>query len=172
MKTSLILGGARSGKSRLAQQLAQQNSSCPVYLATSRMWDDDHRARIERHKRDRGPEWTSLEEEKHISRLNLRDRVIVIDCMTLFLTNFFVDTGFDEELSLSLAKQELEGFLALGNHCYFVSNELGQGVHASTEAGRKFIDLQGRFNQHLASCVDTVALMVAGIPLTVKGVLT
>jgi adenosylcobinamide kinase/adenosylcobinamide-phosphate guanylyltransferase len=172
MNSTLILGGARSGKSRFAERLAKQLSKNPVYLATSRRWDDDHAARIERHRRDRGPEWTNLEEELALCRVDMSGRVIVVDCITLWLTNFFVDESCDIDAALTRAKSEMDRFLALNNTLFFVSNEVGQGLHAPTESGRKFTDLQGFFNQFLAERVDNVALMVAGLPLLLKGSLS
>ena len=84
-----ITGGARSGKSRYAQQLALEQSANPVYVATARIWDDEFRERIDRHRRDRDERWTSLEEEKFLSRLPLQGQTAVIDCVTLWITNFF-----------------------------------------------------------------------------------
>jgi adenosylcobinamide kinase/adenosylcobinamide-phosphate guanylyltransferase len=98
----LITGGQRSNKSGYAQQLAIQQTAHPVYLATSRVWDDEHRQRIERHKKDRGPEWTNIEEDKYLSRHPLQGRVIVIDCVTLWATNFFYDNDGNVEKAMSL----------------------------------------------------------------------
>ena len=104
-KVILVTGGQRSGKSGYAQRLALSLSPNPVYLATSRIWDEEFRKRVERHQRDRGPEWTNIEEEKYLSRHDLTDRVVVIDCVTLWGTNFFFDNQSDVELSLSLLKK-------------------------------------------------------------------
>ena len=78
----LVTGGQRSGKSGYAQRLALELSDCPVYMATSRVWDEEYRKRIERHQRDRGPQWTNIEEEKALRKHHLQGRVIVIDCVT------------------------------------------------------------------------------------------
>lgn len=166
--TTLIIGGARSGKSRYAEKTALLWSTSPIYLATSRIWDDDHRKRIERHKSDRGPEWTLIEEEKYPSRHDLSGRVIVVDCVTLFLTNYFLDEK-QSESSMTLALEELTRFSAQANHLLLVTNELGMSLHAETETGRKFTDYQGFLNQRLAALADRVILMVAGLPLAVKG---
>jgi adenosylcobinamide kinase/adenosylcobinamide-phosphate guanylyltransferase len=168
MTTTLVLGGARSGKSRYAERLARSLSDRPVYLATSRPWDEDHQARIARHRRDRGPEWETREEQKHLADQSLSGRVVVVDCVTLWLTNFFVDLKQDVERCLEAAQCELERALEQDNTWIFVSNELGQGLHAETEVGRKFTDLQGFMNQYIASRVENVTLLVAGIPLHVK----
>lgn len=169
MSISFVLGGARSGKSRFSQELALSKSRQPVYLATSRLWDDDHRARIARHQAERGPEWENVEAEKEISHLAFRGRCILLDCITLWLTNFFVDEGEDLERSLSLARAEFERAVTPDNDWIIVSNELGQSLHAPTESGRKFVDLQGFFNQFIAAQADHVVLMVAGLPLTIAG---
>lgn len=167
---TLVLGGVRSGKSRFAQELARKLSPSPVYLATSRVWDDDHRARIARHVRDRGEEWTTLEVEKQLSSVTFQERVIVVDCVTLWLANWFSDCRADADAALDQAKQEFDKTLdSTTNTWIFVSNEIGQGVHAETTSGRKFTDLQGFFNQHVACVADAVVLMVAGIPFAVKG---
>ena len=166
---TLVLGGARSGKSRFAQELALGWSPRPVYVATARVWDDDFAARVRRHRADRGPEWTTFEEPKTIAALDLEGRVVVVDCATLWLTNFFLDASHDVERSLADARVELDRFLLKDNSTIIVSNELGLAPHAATEIGRKFVDLQGFFNQELARRAETVVFMVVGIPMVVKG---
>jgi adenosylcobinamide kinase/adenosylcobinamide-phosphate guanylyltransferase len=168
---TLVLGGARSGKSRYASQLARKLSPAPILLATSRPWDDDHRARIARHRADRGPEWTTVEEEKAIARPDLAGRVVVVDCVTLWLTNHFVDARSDHAAAHAAASAELERALGVPATWIFVSNELGMAPHAQTEAMRKFVDIQGFVNQQIAARADTVVLTVAGIPVPIKGAL-
>lgn len=169
MTSLLVLGGARSGKSRYAERLARTLAETPVYVATSRAWDDDHRARIERHRRDRGSDWQTIEEERAFGGLRLDGRVVVVDCLTLWLTNLFVDARQNVDLALTEARREIDVALAASAHWLFVSNEIGLGLHAETTVGRKFTDLQGFINQYVASHVDAVAWMVAGIPHYVKG---
>ncbi|OGX91321.1 bifunctional adenosylcobinamide kinase/adenosylcobinamide-phosphate guanylyltransferase [Hymenobacter coccineus] len=163
-----VSGGQRSGKSRYAQELALSLSPNPVYLATSRAWDDDHRQRIARHVADRDARWTTLEEEKYPSRLDLAGRTVVLDCVTLWLTNFFTDTKYDVETTLHKSKAEFDKLVQ--QHCtlIIISNEIGMGLHAPTEAGRKFADLQGWLNQHIAQRADRAIFMVSGLPLVVK----
>ena len=111
-KIVLVTGGQRSGKSDYAQQLALQLSERPVYLATSRIWDEEFRRRIERHQRQRGPQWTNIEEEKFLSRHLLENRTIVIDCLTLWTTNFFFDNDSDIKKSLlHLKMRRRENFI-------------------------------------------------------------
>lgn len=163
-----ITGGQRSGKSSYAQNLALKLSDHPVYLATSRVWDADHRKRIERHQSDRDARWTNLEEEKHVSKHTLYQRVVVMDCVTLWLTNFFSDTQYNIEQSLEEAKTEFDRFIQQDFTLIIISNELGMGLHADTEAGRKFTDLQGWMNQYIAQKAHHAILMVSGLPVSIK----
>lgn len=163
-----VTGGARSGKSRYAQELALQLSDAPVYVATARHWDDDFEKRIQRHRNDRDERWTSVEEEKYISRLNLAAKVVVVDCVTLWLTNFFVDSKQDIDACLDACKREIDALNTRNTTYIIISNELGMGMHADTETGRKFTDLQGWMNQYIAAKADKVVFMVSGIPLIIK----
>ncbi len=167
-KITLITGGQRSGKSSFAQNKALELSENPVYLATSRIWDTDFEQRIKRHKSDRGEEWENIEEEKQLEHLKLENKTIVLDCITLWLTNIFHDNKYNLEKSLSEAKIIWTELIKKDCTLIVVSNELGMGMHAETEVGRKFTDLQGWMNQHIANLADEVILMVSGIPMTVK----
>lgn len=167
-KIILITGGQRSGKSRYAQEVALSLSDNPVYLATSRVWDEEHRIRIERHKTERGEEWTNIEEEKQLSKHDLSGRVVLIDCVTLWATNYFFDLQSDIEKSLSELKTEFDGFTRQDAQFIFVTNEIGMGEMSQNETQRKFADLQGWLNQYIASKADEVYLMVSGIPMKVK----
>ena len=163
-----ITGGQRSGKSAFGQKKALELSDRPVYLATSRKWDADHAQRIMRHRKDRDERWTTVEEEKYLSRHDFSGKTVLLDCITLWLTNLFTDNGFDVEKSLDDAKNELEMLLRQKADFLIISNEIGMGVHAETEAGRKFTDLQGWVNQFIAGKADEVYLMISGIPLQIK----
>lgn len=166
---TFITGGARSGKSRHAQALALQWSGNPIYVATSRKWDDEEfRQRVQRHRQERDHRWTALEEEKYLSRLDLAGKVVVIDCITLWLTNFFIDLQYDVEACLATCKKEIDDLCSKEAILLMVSNEIGMGVHAETELGRKFTDLQGWMNQYIAARADVVLLMVSGIPVKIK----
>lgn len=164
----LVTGGQRSGKSGYAQRLALSLSPSPVYLATSRVWDEEFRQRVLRHQADRGAEWINIEEEKYLSRHNLVGHVIVVDCITLWSTNFFFDNESDVDLSLLQIKKEFDKFTNQEACFIFVTNELGMGGVAIDEVQRKFTDLQGWLNQYIASQADEVVLMVSGIPVKVK----
>ncbi len=166
---ALVIGGARSGKSRHAQRIATALSPSPVMLATSRAYDEDHAARIARHKADRGPEWTTIEEPTAIARPELAGRVVVVDCVTLWLTNLFSEAKWQPSAAHEAARAELARAFAVDATWIFVSNELGMAPHAATEAARKFVDVHGFVNQEIAERADAVTLMVAGVPLAVKG---
>ena len=163
-----ITGGERSGKSNYAQELAIQLSNNPVYIATSRIWDKDHQKRIDRHVLDRDKRWTSVEEEKKLSNVIEPEKTYVIDCVTLWLTNFFVDHKNNVDLALFEAKNEFNKLLNLDATIIIISNEIGMGVHAQTEIGRKFTELQGWTNQHIAKHAHKATFMVSGLPLKLK----
>ncbi|MDP4208067.1 MAG: bifunctional adenosylcobinamide kinase/adenosylcobinamide-phosphate guanylyltransferase [Bacteroidota bacterium] len=163
-----ISGGERSGKSNFAQNSALNISDRPVYLATARVWDDDFALRIERHKNERDERWENLEEEKHLSRHNLTGKTVVLDCVTLWLTNIFSDNQFDFEKSLSDAKEEWNKFINQNFTLIVVSNEIGMGLHATSEGGRKFVELQGRMNQYIANLANEAHFMVSGISIKIK----
>ena len=169
MTAILVLGGARSGKSRYAQRLALDLTDLPLYLATAEPCDEDHRARIRRHQQDRGPEWRTLEQSRVLALPELVGQVVVVDCVTLWLTHLLSDAGFDLERAVAAAQSGVDAALNQETRWIFVSNEVGMSVHAPTEVGRRFTDLQGFVNQYLASRVDSVCLMVSGIPTYLKG---
>lgn len=165
---TFITGGQRSGKSSYAQKLAEEQSTSPIYLATSRIWDEDFRQRVERHQSDRGEQWTTIEEEKQLSKHNLEGKTVLLDCITLWLTNIFYDNKNDIEKSLSEAKCEWDVFRKQDFNLMVVSNELGMGVHPENELARKFADLQGWMNQYIVKSADEVILMVSGIPVSIR----
>ena len=164
----LITGGQRSGKSSKAEELALSLSDNPVYMATAHVWDEEFRERVRRHQARRGPQWTNIEEEIHLSRHDLTGRVVVIDCVTLWLTNFFFTNDSNVDQSLELAKAEFDAFTSKDATYIFVTNEIGSGGVSDNAIQRKFTDLQGWMNQYIASKADEVILMVSGIPVKVK----
>jgi adenosylcobinamide kinase/adenosylcobinamide-phosphate guanylyltransferase len=167
---TLITGGERSGKSHYAENLAKSLSTKPMYVATARKWDDDFQQRIDRHQKDRDEQWINIEKEKNLSEIDFSNQVAIIDCVTLWLTNFFVDTKNDVAMSLEQAKTEIDAIATQENTAIIiVTNEIGMGVHAETHIGRKFTELQGWMNQYIAQKADTVVLMISGIPVKIKG---
>lgn len=167
-KITLITGGQRSGKSSHAQSLALSLSPNPVYLATSRVWDDEHRRRIERHKAERENNWVNIEEEKELSKYDFTGKVVLVDCVTLWATNFFFDLQSDVEASLSALKSEFDKLIVQDAQFIFVTNEIGMGEMSQNDLQRKFADLQGWLNQYIAARADEVYLMVSGIAMKVK----
>jgi adenosylcobinamide kinase/adenosylcobinamide-phosphate guanylyltransferase len=194
-KIILITGGQRSGKSTKAEELALSLSPNPVYVATAHVWDDEFRERVHRHQERRGPQWTNIEEEMFLSRHDLTGRVIVIDCVTLWLTNLLYSAECRTEnvefatategsadsaavanstfsvlhSTLELAKREFDAFTNHDATYIFVTNEIGLGGVSENALQRKFTDLQGWMNQYIAQKADEVILMVSGIPVKVKG---
>ena len=163
----LITGGQRSGKSSYAEKLALSLSSNPIYMATSRIWDEEFRQRVIKHQKRRGPEWTNIEEEKELSRHQVDGRVVLIDCVTLW-ANYFFDLDSDVDLSLQTLKQEFDAFTAQDATFIFVTNEIGSGAVSDNPIQRRFTDLQGWLNQYIASQAHQVYLMVSGIPVLIK----
>ncbi len=185
----MITGGQRSGKSTEAERLALSLSPNPVYMATAHIWDDEFRERVRKHQERRGAEWTNIEEEMHLSRHDVEGRVVLIDCCTLWATNFYFQLPKDAEDSHATnegtdthAVKEAEGVEAcLSSLCaefdrftsqdatfIFVTNEIGLGGVSANAVQRKFTDLLGWFNQYVASKADEVYLMVSGIKVKIK----
>lgn len=164
----LITGGARSGKSSYAEELVLKLSEHPIYMATARIWDEEFRQRVQKHQERRGPEWTNIEEDKYLSKYKVEGRVVLIDCVTLWCTNFFFDHQSSVKEALDEAKQEFDLFTKQDATFIFVTNEIGLGGTSENLIQRKFTDMQGWMNQYIASKADKVTLMVCGIPVTVK----
>ena len=165
----LITGGERSGKSTYAEREALRLSESPVYLATARIWDEEFRQRILRHQERRGPEWTNIEEDIRPSKHDFTGRVVLIDCITLWATNYFFDMQQDVDQALEALKKEFDTLVQQDATFIFVTNELGMGGMSESRTQRLFTQLQGWMNQHVAARADRVTLMVSGLPLTVKG---
>lgn len=164
----LITGGARSGKSSYAEELALKLSEHPIYMATARIWDEEFRQRVQKHQERRGPEWTNIEEDKYLSKYKVEGCVVLIDCVTLWCTNFFFDHQSSVKEALDEAKQEFDLFTKQDATFIFVTNEIGLGGTSENLIQRKFTDIQGWMNQYIASKADKVTLMVCGIPVKVK----
>lgn len=168
-----MLGGARSGKSTYAQRLAEHWWRRPLYLATAETLDAEMVARVNLHKQKRGERWACAEEPLDVAGVIRRDRPprdgILVDCVTLWLTNVLLKEG---EAALQTRKAGLiETLRATPGDVILVSNEVGMGVVPDSELGRQFRDLQGWMNQDLATVADTVVFVIAGLPLALKGTL-
>ena len=164
----LITGGQRSGKSKKAEELALSLSENPVYMATAHIWDEEFQERVRKHQERRGPQWTNIEEERNLSLHDMKGRVVVIDCVTLWLTNFFFANDSDVDKSLEEAKAEFDKFTTPDATYIFVTNEIGLGGVSENAVQRKFSDLQGWMNQYIAEKADEMILMVSGIEMKIK----
>ncbi|MGY2399865.1 bifunctional adenosylcobinamide kinase/adenosylcobinamide-phosphate guanylyltransferase [Pseudomonas sp. SDO5271_S396] len=167
----LILGGARSGKSRLAEKLASDSGLPVIYIATSQPLDGEMNARVALHRERRPQAWGLVEEPVELARV-LRDnaapeRCLLVDCLTLWLTNLLM---LDDPQRLALEREALLDSLAsLPGNIIFVSNETGLGVVPLGELTRRYVDEAGWLHQALAERCQRVVLTVAGLPLTLKG---
>lgn len=170
----LILGGARSGKSRFALKIAEQNWRRPLYMATAEASDPEMARRISAHKKARSRKWVCAEEPLEIARLiNQAGRrfpacdVLLIDCLTVWLNNVLFKEGMK---SFERRRNELlKAVRKSGRSLIMVSNEVGLGIVPDNELGRQFRDLAGRLNQDLSAIADTVVFVAAGLPLVLKG---
>ena len=164
----LITGGIRSGKSAYAEKLALSLAPNPVYMATAHIWDEEFRQRVIRHQQARGQEWTNIEEEKYLSKHQVEGRVILIDCVTLWCTNYFFENEGKVQDALEKVQKEFDLFVNQDATFIFVTNEIGLGGTSENELQRKFADLQGWMNQYIAARADEVIWMVCGIPMKIK----
>ncbi len=164
-----MLGGARSGKSAYAERLVVESGLERVYVATAEAGDTEMAQRIAHHQARRGEGWRTLEEtqslEKVLEQSTGEGRAVLVDCLTLWLSNLMF-LGVDIEArtaALCRTAKHLPGLVV------FVSNEVGLGLVPDTPLGRQFRDAQGRLNQAVASVADRVAFLAAGLPLYLKG---
>ncbi len=168
----LILGGARSGKSGYAEELAKATNKKRIYIATATVFDDEMQQRVERHKKDRqNQHWETIEEPlalaAAIQQNDQFEHVILVDCLTMWMNNLLAEK--DHSRLQTEVTALLDCLNTIKGNIIFVSNEVGQGIIPLGELTRKFVDETGRLHQQLAQQVDHVVLMVAGLPLMVKG---
>jgi adenosylcobinamide kinase/adenosylcobinamide-phosphate guanylyltransferase len=175
MSKTLVLGGARSGKSAYAEKLAVEADLQVTYIATAQVYDDEFAKRISHHKQRRPPHWRLLEEPFLLTTVLLEnasaDRCLIVDCLTLWLAQWICDdckppqnkTWKTERLAFLAALSSLPGEIIL------VSNEVGMGIVPLGEINRRFQDEQGRLNQAVAKVCDKVIFMAAGLPMALKG---
>lgn len=181
MTTTLVLGGARSGKSAHAEALATASRRDVVYIATANAGDSEMVQRIGHHRASRPAHWTTVEEPialgAAIARASAPDRVVLVDCLTLWLSNVlfssaeaFPDTGvialpplFHQERAALLA-----ALTSAGGDVILVSNEVGMGIVPMGAVSRAFVDEQGRLNQAVAAACDRALFIAAGLPLVLK----
>ena len=169
-KLTLVLGGAKSGKSRLAEGLVRRCGLPRNYIATAEAWDDEMRARIARHKVDRGADWVTREAPLAVGPV-LADipagQVVLLDCATLWLTNHLLRNADIAAESAGL----LAGLASCAAPVVVVSNEVGWGIVPENALARAFRDHQGQLNQMMAAEADLVIAVMAGLPIVLKGVM-
>lgn len=168
MSLKLILGGARSGKSSYAQNIAENVCSDRIFVATAEAFDDEMRDRIARHQFDRDESWKTIEAPLELADAvmehSAKEVVCLVDCLTLWLSNIMLaerDVEMETDRLLS-SLRDAEGTIIL------VSNEVGMGLVPETPIGRAFRDAQGRLNQKVAALCDQVEFIAAGLPITLK----
>jgi len=166
----LVLGGARSGKSSWALRYAEETYKSYLFLATAEIRDDEMAERVRLHKASRGPEWRLVEEALDIAQVlqeeSSRADVVLIDCMTIWLSNILLQKGRE---AVGLYQDRLmEALTRKRGSVILVSNEVGTGIVPEHALGREFRDLAGMLNQKLAAMADKVVMTVAGIPLHIK----
>jgi len=168
MKT-LVLGGARSGKSRYAEQLAENNSANVIYVATATVGDSEMAERIKKHQLQRPASWQLIEEPLGLSDVLLKndkkDHCILVDCLTLWLSNWLAH----ETIDIAQKSADLVNVInQMQADVILVSNEVGQGIVPMGELSRRFVDESGRLHQQLAQVCDRVVFTVAGLPQILK----
>jgi adenosylcobinamide kinase / adenosylcobinamide-phosphate guanylyltransferase len=171
-KVTFVLGGVRSGKSRFAQRIASGLGSV-IFVATATPSDPEMELRIERHRKSRPAAWQTLEVpvdlDVAISSLQDPNQLTVVDCLTVYLANVMSKAQGKESAIKEQTERLFSALKETKASIILVSNEVGSGVHASTATGRFYCDLLGELNQRVAALADNVILMVAGIPVPVKG---
>jgi adenosylcobinamide kinase/adenosylcobinamide-phosphate guanylyltransferase len=169
---TLVLGGVRSGKSRWAQEYAQRGERV-AFIATAQAYDAEMQEKIRRHQEDRPSQWQTFEEPLELAPIINQHAsdfdVMLIDCLTFFVSNL-LDA---EERNPSSMEQRIEAFLkalrSTQTSIVIVSNEVGSGVVPEYPSGRRFRDGLGELNQRVAAIADNVVLLIAGLPLALKG---
>jgi adenosyl cobinamide kinase/adenosyl cobinamide phosphate guanylyltransferase len=165
-RITLVLGGARSGKSRYAEELIAHHAAPWVYIATAQAFDDEMRIRIAEHRARRGSDWRTIEAPADLADAIVREpaRPVLVDCLTLWLTNLVLG-GHDIDAATSALEAALD---SRRQTTVLVSNEIGLGIVPRTPLGRSFRDQAGRLNQRMAARADRVLFMIAGLPMTLK----
>ena len=167
-KTTLVLGGARSGKSAFAERLVVESTATRIYLATATAGDDEMRDRIAHHRARRGDGWRTIEEPlalvETLAREDRGGTAVLVDCLTLWLSNLM-----HASRDVQAETRQLAAFLSEAQaNIVLVSNEVGLGLVPETPLGRAFRDAQGRLNQAVAAAVANVAFIAAGLPIWLK----
>ncbi len=167
----LILGGARSGKSRLAEKIASDSGLDVIYIATAQAHDEEMTQRVQHHQEQRPRKWITVEEPIFLAdkliEIDRENQFVLVDCLTLWMSNLLLDKR--EYLQKSECDKLLEILPKLKSKIVFVSNETGLGVVPMGQISRKFVDESGRLHQNLGQIADKVVFCVAGFPMILKG---
>ena len=167
-KITLVLGGARSGKSRFAEQQVTQTKKERLYLATSQIFDDEMKTRVKKHQTDRGEGWITIEEPLEVSKVLKKetsaDRVILLDCLTLWVSNLMMA---EQDIKTSFSDL-ITTLSSLSGDIILVSNEVGQGIVPDNKMARDFRDHAGRLHQDIAAVAAEVYFLTAGLPQRLK----
>jgi adenosylcobinamide kinase/adenosylcobinamide-phosphate guanylyltransferase len=168
---SFILGGARSGKSALAEKMANESGLPVHYLATAQVWDNEMADRVRHHKASRPSQWPTTEAPLEILPVidhHAQTGCVLLDCLTLWMTNLLL---LEDDAQLALRQQAFLDYLADGvaGHLILVSNEVGHGIVPTNKLARRFVDEAGRLHQRIAALADQVVFVTAGIPQYLKG---
>lgn len=175
METRLILitGGARSGKSRFAQTLAEHLEGHKVFIATAQPLDEEMSTRIEKHKRERPAGWDTIEESARLAqavkKCSGNYQVVLIDCLTMWISHLLTQRTLSESEIVNEVQSLITSCKTVQGTVVIVSNEVGWGIVPANKVSRIFRDIVGRANQDIASHADKVYLVVSGIPLKLKG---
>ncbi len=165
----MVTGGQRSGKSVFAEKLALKLSEHPTYLATARVMDKEMETRVAIHKERRKDAWRNLEAPLYADEISFEEKeVVLIDCLTLWATNWFFEKNEDIKDAVSALKKQIESLLLKDTTFIIVTNEVGLGGVSANSMQRKFADLQGEINQYVASIAREVYLTISGIPVKIK----
>ena len=165
----LVTGGQRSGKSVFAEKLALQLSEHPTYLATARIMDKEMENRVAIHKERRKDVWRNIEAPLYADEITFEEKeIVLIDCLTLWATNWFFEKKEDIKSAASAIKSQIGYLHEKAATFIIVTNEVGLGGVSSNSMQRKFADLQGEINQYVASMAEEVYMTISGIPIKIK----
>ncbi|MBN1847673.1 MAG: bifunctional adenosylcobinamide kinase/adenosylcobinamide-phosphate guanylyltransferase [Deltaproteobacteria bacterium] len=169
---ALLIGGAKSGKSRIALDICNKSEKKKIFMATAQALDDEMKKRIQRHKAERGDDWITVEESIQITdrlaELDASNTVILLDCLTLWLNNLFMEKGE----SIESIQESIDGLLKRLSQIkavvVIVSNEVGMGIVPENDLARMYRDVAGSLNQHIAQVAKKVVAVMAGLPVVLK----
>ncbi len=171
-KISIVTGGARSGKSSYASELAKESNLDVIYLATAQIKDEEMKNRIEIHRSSRPASWKTIEEPINVigavSKEEIKNRCVIVDCLTLYVTNLIL-ADYTDEMIFERARQVASFFKREVLFPIFVTNEVGSGIVPENHLARRFRDVSGMVNQIFSRYSDTVYLVACGIPVKIKG---